>query len=358
MKKNLLIITIMALLVSGCASKDEENAGPVVSGVKTQIVAKTMVDDFYQTSATVKPKTSSVVSSMIMGRVTGLNVQEGDYVTKGQILLTIDSRDTAQRAIGAKAGVSEASKGAEQANQSRQMANKTYQRYKKLYDEKVITRQEFDIISTQKNMAELEYQRTMAGVSRAQAGLGEVNVYQSYAKVTSPISGVVVQRNIDLGSTAVQGQPLFTIEAPSNLELVAEVNESLLPKIKIGMPIFLETEGKILQSKITAVVPKINPMTRTFKVKVALSELNSGQYVKVKIPVAKKEAIVVPIDAIVQKGQLTGVYTVDDKNVISYRLIRKGDTNGSNIEILSGLNVGDKVIISSVDKAIDGGEVR
>ena len=358
MKKNLLIITIMALLVSGCASKDNENAVPIVSGVKTQIVAKTIVDDFYQTSATVKPKTSSVVSSMIMGRVTGLNVQEGDYVNRGQILLTIDSRDTAQRAIGAKAGVSEASKGAEQANQSRQMANKTYQRYKKLYDEKVITRQEFDIISTQKNVAELEYQRTMAGVSRAQAGLGEVNVYQSYARVTSPISGVVVQRNIDLGSTAVQGQPLFVIEAPSNLELVAEVNESLLPSIKVGTPVILESENAILKSKITAVVPKINPMTRTFKVKTALSDLNSGQYVKVKIPVAKKDAVVVPLDAIVQKGQLTGVYTVDDKNIISYRLIRKGDANGTNVEILSGLNVGDKVITDGVEKAIDGGEVR
>jgi multidrug efflux pump subunit AcrA (membrane-fusion protein) len=136
MNKNLLIITIMALLLSGCASKDSENDRAVVSGVKTQIIAKTIVDDFYQTSATVKPITSSVVSSMIMGRVTGLNVQEGDYVTKGQVLLTIDSRDTAQRALGAKAGVNEASKGAEQANQSRKMENKTYQRYKKLYDEK------------------------------------------------------------------------------------------------------------------------------------------------------------------------------------------------------------------------------
>jgi len=358
MKKNLLIITILTLIMTGCGKNNDDEHHPIVEGIKTQIVAKTMVDDFYQTSATVKPKTSSVVSSMIMGRVTGLNVQEGDYVAKGQVLLTIDSRDTAQRALGAKAGVNEASKGAEQANQARQMANKTYQRYKKLYDEKVITRQEFDIISTQKNVAELEYQRTMAGVSRAQAGLGEVNVYQSYAKVTSPISGFVVQRNIDLGSTAVQGQPLFVIEAPSNLELVAEVNESLLPFIKVGTPVTLESEDAVLKSKITAVVPKINSMTRTFKVKVALSELNSGQYVKVKIPVAKKEVIVVPIDAIVQKGQLTGVYTVDEQNIISYRLIRKGEANGNNVEILSGLSVGDKVIISGVDKAVDGGEVK
>lgn len=358
MKKTFLIITIMTLLVSGCASKDKDSEKPFVSGVKTQSVEKTMVDDFYQTSATVKPKTSSVVSSMIMGRVTALNVQEGDYVSKGQVLLTIDSRDTAQRAIGAKAGVSEASKGAEQANQSKQMAEKTYQRYKKLYDEKVITRQEFDIISTQKNVAELEYQRTIAGVSRAKAGLGEVNVYQSYAKVISPISGVVVQKNIDLGSTAVQGQPLFVIEAPSNLEIVAEVNESLLPVIKKGLPVILESEDAILKSQITAVVPKINPMTRTFKVKVASTGLNSGQYVKLKIPVAQKEAIVVPVDSIVQKGQLTGVYTVDEKNIISYRLIRKGDADGKNVEILSGLNVGDKIIISGVEKAIDGGEVR
>lgn len=358
MKKILLTITLLALLTSGCTSHKAEIKRPIVSGVKMQTVSLSKTDDFYETSATVNSKTNSIVSSMITGRVTSLRVKEGDRVKAGQLLLTIDSRDTAQKALGAQAGVNEAMKGLQSADQSRNLVNKTYYRYKNLYNEKVMTKQEFDQIETQKNIAEIEYQKALAGVSRARAGLSEVGVYQSYAKVTAPISGIVVQKNIDFGSTAIQGMPLFTIETPSTLELTANINESLLNKVKAGMPVYLESNGKNISSKITTVIPSIDPMTRTFKVKIALSGLSSGQYIKVKIPVAKKEALLVPQNTIVQKGQLTGVYTVDDKNIISYRLIRTGKTNGNNIEVLSGLNNGEKIITSGLEKAVDGGVVK
>jgi len=359
MKKATLTIILLGLFTSGCTShNDKEIQRPFVAGVEVKTVATSLADDFYETSATVKSKTNSVVSSMIMGRVTSLRVKEGERVSKGQLLLTIDSRDTAQRAIGAQAGVNEASKGVEAAAQNSALVNKTYERYRNLYNEKVITRQEFDTITTQKNVADIEYQRAIQGVNRAKAGLGEVSVYQSYARVTAPISGIVTQKNIDLGSTALQGQPLLTVETPSSLELTANINESLLQKVKTGTPVYVESNGKNISSKITTVIPIIDPMTRTFKVKIALSGVSSGQYLKVKIPVAKKEALLVPSAAIVQKGELTGVYTVDDKNIISYRLIRIGKTNGNKVEVLSGLNNGEKIITSGVDNAVDGGEIR
>jgi len=359
MKKILFSLIILTVLTAGCASNKEKTPEkPQISGLEIKTVDKTSVDNFYETSATVKSKTASVVSSMIMGKVTSLRIKEGDRVNAGQLLLTIDSRDTAQKALGAQAGVNEALKGAEEANQNRKLINKTYQRYENLYKENVLTKQEFDRISTEKQVADLQYQRALQGVNMAKAGLGEVGVYQSYANVTSPISGVVVEKNIDLGSTAAPGQPLLTIETPSNLELVADINESMIDKIKVGIPVYLETEGKSITSKITSVIPKIDPMTRTFKIKIALSGLNSGGYVKVKIPVSKIQALVVPENTVVKKGQLTGVYTVDEKNIISYRLIRTGKTFGNNVEVISGLTNGDKIIISGLGKAVDGGEVK
>ena len=359
MKKIILSLIILSALTAGCTpNKEKTPERPQISGVEVKTINKTAEDDFYETSATVKSKTSSVVSSMIMGQVTSLRVKEGDRVRAGQLLLTIDSRDTAQKALGAQAGVNEALKGAEEANQNRKLSNKTYQRYENLYKENVLTKQEFDQISTQKQIADLEYQKAMHGVNRAKAGLGEVGVYQSYARVVAPVSGIVVEKNTDLGSMAAPGQPLLTIETPSNLELAADINESMINKVKIGTPVYLESEGKNIKSKITSLIPVIDPMTRTFKIKIALSSLNAGGYAKVKIPVAKKEAIVVPQNSVVQKGQLTGVYTVDEKNIISYRLIRTGKTFGNNVEVLSGLSSSDKIITSGVDKAVDGGEVK
>lgn len=358
MKKLLLIIASTILVSTGCTHHSEKAEQPIISGVKTEIATQKPVDSFYTTSATVKSKTNSVISSMLNGKVTSLAVQEGDYVKAGQLLLTIDAKDLAQKASGANAGIKASQMAANSASQNMTMANRTYQRYKNLYDEKVISKQEFDQYATQKNIAASEYQRALAGVQQAKAGLGEVNVYQSYARVTAPVSGIVTQKYIDVGTTALQGQPLIAIEAPGEKELVANIDESYLDKVKEGLEVSLEIGNKTLKRKITKIVKYIDPSTRTFKVKIDITDLTGGQFAKINVPVATKNAIVVPKNAIIQKGALTGVYTVDKENIISYRLVKTGKTYGENVEILSGLTDGDKIITDGTEKAIDGGKVN
>lgn len=351
-------MALILLVSTGCTKHSDKPEHPIISGVQVEIVSKKPVESFYTTSATVKSKTNSVVASMLTGKVTSIAVQEGDSVKKGQLLLTIDARDLTQKASGASAGIKAAQMAASSAAQNAKMADRTYKRYKNLYDEKVITKQEFDQYTTQKNVAQLQYQQAQAGVQQARAGLGEVKVFQSYARVTAPVSGIVTQRNIDLGSTAIQGQPVFTIEAPGEAELVANIDESYLDKVKEGGEVSLEINGKTIKRKITKAVKHIDPATRTFKVKIDIAGLIGGQFAKINIPVAKKEAITVPKSAIIEKGELTGVYTVDSENVISYRLIRTGKNYGENIEVLSGLSNGDKIITVGAQKAIDGAKIK
>jgi multidrug efflux system membrane fusion protein len=359
MKKTFLIIAFLAVFITGCTShKHSGIERPAVAGVGVNEASIFPAEEFYEIPATVKTVDASSVSSMLTGRVTSLKVKEGDTVFKGQLLLTIDSRDTAQKAIGAEAGMNEALKAAEAADQNRILVNKTYERYKNLYDEKVMTKQEFDTILTKKNVADIEYERAMHGVKRAKAGLGEVNVYRSYSQLVAPISGVVVQKNIDEGSTALAGQPLLVIENQSGLEIEANINESLKNKVKTGQKVILEADDKTVESTIFKIVPKIDPTTRTFKAKIALKGLTSGQYVKVKIPVGEKNAILIPKASVVEKGQLSGVYAVDNNNVISYRLIKAGKIYGDKFEVLSGLTSGEKIITSGMDKAVDGGVVK
>ncbi len=362
MKRVLLIMALIMFISTGCTKHSDNVEHPLISDVQVETVSKKSVDSFYTTSATVKAKTNSVVASMLTGKVTSIAVQEGDYVKKGQLLLTIDARDLSQKASGAYAGIKAAQMAASSAAQNAKMAARTYQRYKNLYDEKVITKQEFDQYTTQKNVAALEYQRAQAGVQQARAGLGEVQVFQSYARVTAPVSGIVIQRNIDLGSTAIQGQPMLTIEAEDKgglrSEIVANIDESYLGKVKEGQEATLEIGNKTFKRKITKVVKYIDPTTRTFKVKVDIAGLAGGQFAKINIPVSKKDTITVPKAAVVQKGELTGVYAVDNENVISYRLIRTGKNYGGNIEILSGLTDGDKIITTGVEKVIDGAKIN
>jgi multidrug efflux pump subunit AcrA (membrane-fusion protein) len=143
-----------------------------------------------------------------------------------------------------------------------------------LYDEKVITKQEFDQYTTQKNVAQLQYQQAQAGVQQARAGLGEVKVFQSYARVTAPVSGIVTQRNIDLGSTAIQGQPILTIEATGEAELVANIDESYLDKVK-------ENEYDLLLDEI-AVRLGLEPPWQNWKHIVAPTSAKKGDLKAIK----------------------------------------------------------------------------
>jgi multidrug efflux pump subunit AcrA (membrane-fusion protein) len=122
----------------------------------------------------------------------------------------------------------------------------------------------------------------------------------------------------------------------------------------------VETIDRPLQGKIREIFPSVDPLSRTFTVKVVVNHagIRSGLFARMRIPIGKREAIVVPEKAIVQKGQLTGVYAVDSQGVVTYRLIRKGNIFPQGVEILSGLTANDRIITAGVDHAIDGGTIR
>jgi RND family efflux transporter MFP subunit len=358
-----LLLIAAALLLAGCQEKvrpgSAEVKRQVVSGVVVQEAKPSPVKEYYATSATVKAKTTSVIASRVMGTVTSMKVREGDRVGTGQILMAIDDRDTAEKVAESEAGYRESLMALEAAKENKSLADVTYQRYRNLVDERVITQQELDQIETQKKVADIEYERVREVVTRAKAGLSEAQILYGFTKVAAPISGIVTEKKIETGSMAVPGVPVMTVEDVSSFRLDAYVDEGLAGKLRTGMPVgvVIDSIGKDLKGKISEIVPAVDPLSRTFLIKVAVpgQGLRSGLYAKVRIPFGRKEALVIPETAIVEKGQLTGVYAVDERGVISYRLIRTGRRYDHGVEILSGINPGERIITEGADRAVDGG---
>ncbi len=353
-KKRVLTVTTVlciavVLLIVGCRDKVSPGTAEVkhvsVSGVTVAELQLSRVHDYYETFGTVKAKNVGVIASKIMGSVTSVVVQEGQRVGQGQALLTIDDSDLVQKISAARSAV-------ESANQQKQLAEVTFSRYAKLYEEKALSRQEFDQVETQKKIAESEHER-------ARALLKEAQTFQGYSHIRAPFAGVVTGKKIDVGSMAMPGMQLLTIEDTSSFLVEAAVDEKLSAGIKTGNPVVLVIDAlnQTINGKVSEVVPSVDPMSRTFIVKIALSStgLKTGLYAKVRIPTGSRDVLTIPATAVVEKGQLTGVYIIDPKGVISYRLVRLGKRFGSNIEILSGLNPGEKTIIAGTDKAVDGG---
>lgn len=357
------LLLMVFLVITGCKDKispgTKEVKREAVSGLKIEKVTPSQVDEYYETSGTVTAKTVSVVASRMMGSVTSLQVKEGDRVSAGRVLLTIDDNDVAQRVKAASEGYKEAEKGLEAAKENRNLTDITYQRYKKLFDEKALTGQELDQVETQKRVAEIDYQRAQAAVERARAGLNEAKVYHNFTSITSPVNGIVTEKKTEVGSMAVPGMPLFTVEDNSAYRIEISADESLAGKIRTGMDatVSVESINKVIKGNITDVVSSVDPASRSFIVKIAIKGdgLRNGLYGKVSIPTGRKEAILVSKSAVVEKGQLTGVFTVAMDSVIKYRLVRTGRPYGDKVEILSGLNPDDQVVVEGVERAVDGG---
>jgi RND family efflux transporter MFP subunit len=250
----------------------------------------------------------------------------------------------------------------ETAGQNRALAEVTFRRYKNLQAEKVITQQEMDEVETRKKVAESEYDRLSQTLRRTGAAVEEARIYHGFARVRAPVSGVITEKKTEPGNLAMPGAPLLTIEETAHFKVEASVDEHLAPKIKKGtkVQVLVEATGERTPAVIGEVVPAVDPGSRTFLIKIPLKApgLKSGLFCRVLIPVGRKEALLVPKKAVVERGQLTGVYLVDDQRVMTFRLIRTGKDYEDKLEVLSGLKGGEQVAVEGLERAIDGGMVK
>lgn len=342
-----VVVALCICGVAGCGDKHGEGGieRPVVTGVAVRSVRTTMAREVYEATGTVRSERTSIVASRVLAVVTSLHVREGDTVKSGQLLLTLDDRDAAER-------LKAATQALESARQNLSLAEVTWSRYHGLFEQKVIAGQEMDQIENRHNVAKAEYERARAMVEEARTYLG-------FTRITSPGDGVVAEKRTDTGSMAVPGIPLLVIEGGGGSHVEVAVDEGLTGEIRTGMPVEVTIDAleERFQGKVREILPAVDPASRTFLVKIGLegNRPRSGLFARVRFPAGMRERILVPEGAIVRKGQLTGVYVVDGKRLVTYRLIRTGSASATGTEVLSGLMPGERIITGGIERAVDGG---
>lgn len=341
------VCLLVLMGMAGCGGDVRE--APVkrarVTGVTVQAVAPREIDDLFEAAGTVRSDNASVLASRVMGAVTSLKVREGDFVKAGQLLASIDDRDASERAKAASLAM-------EAAKVNRDLAKATWSRYRNLYEQKALTGQEMDQVEAGLKVAEAEY-------SRAQAMAGEARTALGFTRITAPFPGRVTKKHIEAGSMASPGMPILTIEGEGSRYVEAAADEGLSGRITAGLPVEVAVDSlhKVVKGRVREVVPAVEAGSRTFLLKVAVDEpaLKSGMFARVRIPLGKRTALLVPDTAVVEKGQLAGVYAVDSSGVMTYRLIRTGRKSAAGVEVLSGLAPNEEIVVSGVEKALDGG---
>lgn len=354
------------LLLSGCGEKirpgEEKAERPVVTGVAIEEVTPVEVTEYYETTGTVRAVNTSLVAAKIMGEVKEIKVKASERVRRGAPLIEIYSPEIEARYEAAEQALGEAEESLEMASAQLKLAEKTYARFKSLYEEKAVSGQEFDEISTEREVAALQHELAKKSLKRAEAMLNEAKAFREFSVIRSPINGIVAEKMIDAGSMTSPGVPLLMIEEPM-YRVEVPVDEGMLSSIETGTPVKVRIDALNIDAsgKVGEIVRRIESLSRTFIVKIDLDEnirsLRGGFYAKVEFPVGKISKLFVPMDAVVTRGELKGVYTVDLDNVITFRMLNTGREKEGMAEVLSGVNSGDRIIVRGLDKAVDGGKV-
>lgn len=361
------MVIAASLATAGCSKqRDAEKTAPapaVVKGVVMETVQSAAMPETFEVMGTVRARISAVVSTRIPGTINVLRVREGDRVRKGQLLIQLDAQENQATAAAATAGIDEARRGLDEAVTRKRLADTTFERYRNLFNERAVTRQEFDTKQAERDLATQGMARAEARLKQAREGSKAASTMADYTRITAPISGVITGKQADLGATIFPAQPLLTIEDEGSYQLELAVPESLGLKVKPGtvVQVTLEALNTNFSARVSEVVPAADAASRTFIVKVTLTQkgLKSGMFGRGTLNLgAMVNGMSVPKKAVVERGSLTLVWVVDTAHIARMRLVKTGKVVADRVEIVSGLSNGERVVTSGVEKVSEGVKVE
>ena len=277
------------------------------------------------------------VATRASGLVRAVPVDVGSAVRPGQLLVALEADDVGAGIDAAEAAVKQASR--------------YHERIAALEADGAATPQELDD-------AEARLARSRAELKRARTQL-------AYVRLTAPIAGVVTERRVDPGDLVVPGQPAITLVGTGGLEIRADLPSEHAGIVHPGseVTVVIPETGARVPARVTRVVPALEAGSRRFRVEAAFEpaeaggRLLPGSYARLEVERAGESTRWVPEDALVRRGQLTGVYVVED-DTLRLRWVRTGQRRAEAIEILAGLPAGAELVRRPDPALEDGVAVR
>lgn len=340
-----IFVPLALLALAACGGK--ENARPAaaerVNGVRVEAVQMQSVPDEIVAPGTVASAATAQVAARVMGTVTSVLVREGDAVKAGQVLLTLDERELAERRSAARAAVEESAhakeeiaRGVAAAQAQADVMQKTYERYAMLRDKKSVSPQEFDEVEAKQHAAreglaaaKARQQQVASMAERAQSESRAMETVAGYARVTAPFGGVVLRRMVEPGAMAAPGVPLLVVEASSQYRLEVTVDASEAASLKRGLKARVEFDalpGKSFSGSVVEMEAGAEMASHTVRARIELprdAAIRSGLFGRAWFARGEKKAMALPQAAILHRGQLHGVYAVDAEGIARLRMVTR-----------------------------------
>lgn len=346
-----------ALVVSlawGCGTPEKETKTD--SGVIEVEVEQAALNRSYNEltfPGTVVSDNPVTLSTKVMGEITMLSVEPGDRVRAGETVVRVDNENLEAQRRQVQAKLDEAT--ASLAN-----AEKDFERFTTLFEQESATQKELDDVTTR-------YEAAKAGVKALKSRLDELENMLKYTELKAPFDGYVVKKMINKGDMARPGQPLISLEKEQGLKVVLTVPEQDVDLFSLGDSVELGVEAAGVSS-LPGLVKTVNrsaeSISRQFLVEIEAPGLDrherikSGMFANVHVTVPQENQILIPADALLKRGQLTGIFTVTDQSELVLRWVQTGKKAGSRVEVLAGLSEGEQYVTSIDGRLREGQKVR
>jgi membrane fusion protein, multidrug efflux system len=334
---------LLVVLITGCeqtATNPPENAASgKASTLRSMLIAPTSFTTSNQYNGTVEALRQTDIAAQVAGTITALNVTEGDKVKKNQLLLRIDAQAANQVVTASSAQLASANA---QMNLAQQELNRQQQLYAKNYISKAALDQ-----------AEAAYKSAKAQVNAQAAQTGVANTQTNFHMIKAPYDAIVSSVPATVGDMAMPGKLLLTLYDANQLRVTVAIPQS----VAMDMPatnattVYVDGHGEIKPSSMQ-ILPSADAATHTRMVRLELpaniSGITPGMNVTVSFPIAPEPnnmQISVPLSALVQHGEMTGIYVLSATGQPLLRQLRLGATHGEQVEVLSGLSVGEKIAL-------------
>ncbi|WP_312906399.1 efflux RND transporter periplasmic adaptor subunit [Tissierella praeacuta] len=378
--KLLILLVILTTMLYGCKNKDVEVMAEPLKPVKIMEVKTQDYSDDIEISGNVKPAQLVKQGFKVAGVVGNIYVKEGDRISEGQALMSLNPHDYELGVIAAQAQYdslnmqlsSKIDSSINQAKANLDFIKTQLDRVRRLHEKGAVATKTVEELEVSLVVAENKYKEALDAKETAEAQLRQAGAALELAQsqlndtvLHSPIDGTVVKQIFEVGETIAPGYPAFVLGRLDTLEVEVGVPDNLIDNIKVGQKVKLFIYGidKELEGVISNIDATADLETRTFGVKIDIDnkdgDIKPGMIANVVISMDKVTTIIVPIDSVVDDANKSTIFVYDENTkTVSKREVKVGTVFGDHIQIVEGLKDGELVVVHGQFGLLEGEEVN
>ncbi len=288
------------------------------------------------------------------GRLVTMNVKLGDRVSRGQTLARIEDQEINEQVKQAEASFEVAQATIRQREADLKFSVINFERSQNLFQRQLLPRQSLDDAEARQAASAAQLDLARAQLSQTQARLDELRIAKTNTNITSPVTGFVSQRNMDVGAWASQQSPVASVVDISSVRLVANVVEKDLRLVNAGDPARVTVDaypGETFSGRIARVAPVLDPATRTAEIEIEVPNadvrLKPGMYARMSVTIeSRKDTTLVPKASVVDYQGTRGVFTMTADNKAKFQPLEIGIEDNERVEVRAGLSATDTLVTS------------